>query len=78
MSKRRKEHRREKLFEKVQSQNGLRMQNRWWREQVKWSKLPLLVIKDVPEWTDRMAEAWLNWAKTPGTILYKSVQTHSI
>lgn len=35
MSKRKKEHRWEKLFEKLKSENGLRLQNRWEREQKK-------------------------------------------
>ena len=68
-------HRREKLHEKMQSEIGMRMQNRWFREQVKWSKLPILVIKELPEWTDELADAWMNWAKMPGKIIYKPAQS---
>ena len=35
MSKQRKAHRQEKLFEKLKSENGLRLQNRFEREQKK-------------------------------------------
>lgn len=38
MNKHKKEHRDEKLFEKIVSQNGLRIQNRWVLEQKKKSK----------------------------------------
>lgn len=36
---RKKEHRQEKLFEKLKSENGLRLQNRWILEQKKLRKL---------------------------------------
>ena len=68
MSKRRKQHRQDKLYEKLQSEMGMRIQNRYWREQVKWSKLPILVINDIPDYWDE--EAWMEWARQPAQLVY--------
>ena len=68
MSKRKKEHRQDKLYEKVKSEMGMRIQNRFWREQVKWSKLPIIVFNDAP--VDFDVDAWLNYGKMNGQLLY--------